>query len=43
MKKAFAFQATEIVIRVPAEFRKAVQDSMVKNALVVKAVGLKAY
>lgn len=42
VKKAFAFQATEIVIRGPAEFRKVVQDSMVKNAMVVKAVGLTA-
>jgi tripartite-type tricarboxylate transporter receptor subunit TctC len=43
VKKAFAFQATEIVIRGPAEFRKVVQEAMVKNAQVVKAVGLKAY
>jgi len=43
VKKAFAFQASEIVISGPAEFRRVVQDSMAKNALVVKAVGLKAY
>ena len=42
VKKAFAFQATEIVIRGPAEFRKVVQESSVKNAKVVKAVGLSA-
>ncbi len=40
VKKSFAFQATEIVIRGPAEFRKVVQESMVKNAKIVKAVGL---
>jgi len=42
VKKAMAVQATEIVIRGPAEFRKVVQESMVKNAKVVKAVGLTA-
>ncbi len=42
VKKAFDFQATEILIRGPAEFRKVVQDSMVKNAKVVKAIGLSA-
>ena len=42
VRKAFATQATEIVIRGPEEFRKVVQDSMVKNAKVVKAVGLQA-
>ena len=42
VKKQFAFQATEIVIRGPAEFRKVVQESSVKNAKVVKAVGLTA-
>jgi tripartite-type tricarboxylate transporter receptor subunit TctC len=42
VKKAFAFQATEIVIRGPAEFRKLVRESMVKNAKVIKAVGLTA-
>ncbi|MDO8595862.1 MAG: tripartite tricarboxylate transporter substrate binding protein [Sulfuricaulis sp.] len=42
VKKLFAFQATEIVIRGPAEFRKVVQESSVKNAKVVKAVGLTA-
>ena len=42
VRKAFAFQATEVVIRTPDEFRKVVQESMVKNARVVKAVGLQA-
>ena len=42
IKKAIAFQATEIVIRGPAEFRKVVQESMVQNEKVVKAVGLTA-
>jgi tripartite-type tricarboxylate transporter receptor subunit TctC len=42
VKKQFGFQATEIVIRGPAEFRKVVQDSMVSNAKLVKAVGLTA-
>ena len=42
VKKGMAVQATEIVIRGPAEFRKVVEESMVKNASVVKAIGLKA-
>lgn len=42
VKKALDIQATEVVIRGPEEFRKVVQDSMVKNAAVVKMVGLKA-
>jgi len=42
VKKAMAVQATEIVIRGPEEFRKVVQDSMVKNAKLVKAMGLTA-
>jgi tripartite-type tricarboxylate transporter receptor subunit TctC len=42
IKKALAVQGTEIVIRGPAEFRKVVQDSMVQNEKVVKAVGLTA-
>jgi tripartite-type tricarboxylate transporter receptor subunit TctC len=42
VRKAFATQATEIVIRGPDEFRDVVQQSMVKNAKVVQAVGLKA-
>jgi len=42
VKKQFGFQATEIVIRGPAEFRMVVQDSMVNNAKLVKAVGLTA-
>ena len=42
IRKALAVQRTEIVIRGPAEFRKVVQDSMVQNEKVVKAVGLTA-
>jgi tripartite-type tricarboxylate transporter receptor subunit TctC len=42
IKKLLDAQATEIVIRGPEEFRKVVADSMVKNAKVVKIVGLKA-
>jgi tripartite-type tricarboxylate transporter receptor subunit TctC len=41
-KKQMAIQATEIVLRGPDEFRKVVADSMVQNAVVVKAVGLTA-
>ncbi len=37
-----AAQATEVVTGTQQEFRKVVQDSMVKNAVLVKAVGLKA-
>ena len=40
VKKGLAAQGTEIVTGTPEEFRKVVQDSMVKNARVVKAVGL---
>ncbi|HUF80790.1 MAG TPA: tripartite tricarboxylate transporter substrate-binding protein, partial [Burkholderiales bacterium] len=40
VKKAMAFQATEIVIREPAEFRKVVAESMVQNAKLVKSLGL---
>jgi tripartite-type tricarboxylate transporter receptor subunit TctC len=42
VKKAMAFQATEIVIRGPDEFRKVVQVSMVENAKLVKSLGLTA-
>jgi tripartite-type tricarboxylate transporter receptor subunit TctC len=42
VRKALIVQGTEIVIRGPAEFRKVVQDSMVQNEKVVKAVGLTA-
>ena len=41
-RKAMAIQATEIVVRGPEDFRKVVQESMTKNAQVVKAVGLTA-
>jgi len=42
VKKAMAFQGTEIIIRDSAGFRKEVQDSMQENADLVKSVGLKA-
>ena len=42
VRKQLAAQGTEIVIRGPEEFRKVVQDSVVKNAKLVKAVGLTA-
>lgn len=42
VKKQFAFQATEIVIKGPVEFRKVVQESMVTNAKLVKSLGLTA-
>jgi tripartite-type tricarboxylate transporter receptor subunit TctC len=42
VRKQLAVQATEVVIRGPEAFRKVVQDSVVKNAQVVKAVGLTA-
>jgi tripartite-type tricarboxylate transporter receptor subunit TctC len=41
VRKQFASQATEIVIRGPEEFRKVVQQSLVQNAKVVEAIGLK--
>jgi len=42
VKKAMAFQATEIAILGPAEFRKVVQTSMVQNEKLVKSLGLTA-
>lgn len=42
VKKGMTFQATAIVIREPAEFRKVVQESMEKNAKLVKMIGLTA-
>ena len=42
VKKGMAFQATAIVIREAPEFRKVVQESMDKNAKVIKALGLTA-
>ncbi len=41
VKGLLAAQGTEVVTGTAQEFRKVVQDSMAKNALVVKAVGLK--
>ena len=40
--KALAVQATEVVTGTPEEFRKVVRDSLVKNAKVIKLVGLTA-
>lgn len=42
VKKAMAFQGTEITIKGSAEFRKEVEKSMVENAALIKTVGLKA-
>ncbi|HZN26337.1 MAG TPA: tripartite tricarboxylate transporter substrate binding protein [Burkholderiales bacterium] len=42
VQKGMTFQATAIVIRGPAEFRKVVEESMVKNAKLVKALALTA-
>jgi tripartite-type tricarboxylate transporter receptor subunit TctC len=42
VKKQLDIQATEIVIRGPAEFQKVVAQSMKQNAEVVKLVGLQA-
>lgn len=42
VKKGMAFQATEIVVQGPVEFRKVVEESMVKNAKLVKSLGLSA-
>ena len=42
VKKAMAFQATEIVVLGPAEFRKVVQESMVTNEKLVRSLGLTA-
>jgi len=42
VKKGMAYQATEIVVRGPGEFRKAVQESMVENEKLVRSLGLSA-
>lgn len=42
VKKGMAFQATEISILGPAEFRKVVQSSMVENEKLVRSLGLTA-
>ncbi len=42
VKSLLAAQGTEVVTGTAQEFREVVRDSMAKNALVVKAVGLKA-
>ncbi len=41
VKDLLAAQATEVVVTTGEEFRNIVRDSMAKNALVIKAVGLK--
>ena len=41
VKNLLAAQATEVVTGTPEDFRKVVQDAMVKNAKVIKAIGLK--
>lgn len=41
VKTLLAAQATEMVIGTPEEFRKVIADSLVKNAKVIKAIGLK--
>jgi len=40
VKRGMAFQATEIDVRGPAEFRKVVQDTMGENAQLVRSLGL---
>ena len=42
VKKGMAFQASEIVVAGPDEFRKVIAESMVKNEKLVKALGLAA-
>jgi tripartite-type tricarboxylate transporter receptor subunit TctC len=42
VQKGMAFQATAVVIREPAEFRKVVEESLVKNAKLVKSLNLTA-
>jgi len=42
VKKAMAFQATEIQVLGPAEFRKVVQQSMIENEKLVRSLGLSA-
>ena len=42
VKKGMAFQATEIVVAGPQEFKKVVEHSMVQNAKLVKALKLSA-
>lgn len=42
IRELVAAQGTEVVTGTSQEFRELVRDSMAKNALVVKAVGLKA-
>ena len=41
VKNLLVAQATEVVTGTPEEFRKVIADSLVKNAKVIKAIGLK--
>ena len=40
VKSLMSAQATEVVLGTPEEFRKVIADSLVKNAKVIKAIGL---
>ena len=42
VKNLLVAQATEVVTGTPEEFRKVIADSLVKNAKVIKLIGLKA-
>ena len=42
VKNLLVAQATEVVTGTPEEFRKVIADSLVKNAKVIKVIGLKA-
>jgi tripartite-type tricarboxylate transporter receptor subunit TctC len=42
VKNLLVAQATEVVTGTPEEFRRVIADSLVKNAKVIKAIGLKA-
>ena len=42
VKKGMAFQATEIVVAGPAQFRKVIEESMVQNGNLVKSLKLAA-
>ncbi|MND02005.1 Tripartite tricarboxylate transporter family receptor [compost metagenome] len=42
VKKGMAFQATEIVVLGPAEFRKVVQSTMGDNEKLIRSLGLAA-
>lgn len=42
VKKGLAFQATEVMVRGPQQFRKVVQESYDRHAKLVKSIGLEA-